>query len=290
MTSPPLHSFEWNEAQVDRRIERAMFTISATARDGHVEVVGCGFVLKASGTSALAASAAHVFVEVRDLQQGKNLDRFHPSALPDFRPPPKAVDLDLSGLAAVFANGEGVQFGRIVGLAFDEAADVAILQIEDQGGADGTPFDAELLVDDWLPEVGSLVSVLTYADLAYQNLANGRTQMARRAITRVGKVLAVHPDGTRLCRGPCVETTIPIYSGMSGGAAVAYEEGKAIRVFGFVCSDPDVDSPIKQDRSIAGRSILGKLPCVEVTLGRGSERIAQLSFIPSSASGVFTQL
>lgn len=287
MSDAPLFGFEWNEIALDRARERGIFTIVAATRDGRYVPVGTGFVLRATGPFALAASAAHVFSHIRALQKSSPRTS-HPSAL--FLPPDKPVDLDLGKVTAVFADGDSAQFARIIALAFDERTDVAVLQLQDQHGPTGRPFDAEVLLHDRLPEVGSLVGVVAYADLDSEARADGLSSLTRRPVCRVGRVLAVHPDGTRLCRGPCIETSIPVYSGMSGGIAALYTPDKPARAFGFVCSDPDEDTIAKQDRSIAGRSLIAKLPCTAIEPLPDNKHLAKFEFIPSSVSGTFVTL
>ena len=52
--------------------------------------------------------------------------------------------------------------------------------------------------------------------------------LQQRPVLRIGRVTALH--ATHLwCRGPCVETSIPIFSGMSGGLVAAFEEGHPIK-------------------------------------------------------------
>jgi hypothetical protein len=79
-------------------------------------------------------------------------------------------------------------------------------------------------------------------------------------------------DGHILCRGPCIETTIPVFAGMSGGPVFQTSKpGQSMTPFGLVCSDPDEPVALKNDRSRAGSSILSLLSH-EITNDTDEER------------------
>jgi hypothetical protein len=285
---PPLFGFEWNETAPPGEVEFGLLSIFARdQRSDRLQAIGTGFVITGYANGAVACSAAHLFAEVRRLQQDVDRVQPHASAIAEFLPEPRAVDLALRGLAVVGRSAtERAVFARVEGLAFDEAADVAVLQVVGQRDCAERIFQREFLLDDRLPGVGDLVEVVSYADLRCQD-SDGRTEVHRRPVSRVGRVLEVFPDGHRLCRGPCVETSIPLYSGMSGGPVTIYDPANPRRVFGFVCSDPDRDGPEKNDRSVAGRSLIAKLPCVHVVRNQDGTSVAELGFIPSSVAGQF---
>jgi len=84
--------------------------------------------------------------------------------------------------------------------------------------------------------------------------------MERRLLLRCGRVKAYHPDGHILCRGPCIETTIPVFAGMSGApVALLAADDTPISPFGVVSHDPETSHGDKWDRSAAGASIVALL-------------------------------
>jgi hypothetical protein len=286
----PIGVFEWNEGAVDRRIENGIFSIVAKDRAEKMQPVGTGFFVSSGAHVALAISAAHVFSYIRDLQQPVR-PAPHPSLPPDFAPISKPLELEIRDLTILYTLKETQEFGKIKGLAFDEKTDVAIMQIVNQYSSDektDASFGAEFLLDDRLPLVGELVCIFSYLDLSSSSERADEFQVTRRPVIRVGRVTNVFPDGHGLTRGPCVETTIPVYFGMSGGPAMHYDEtGSKMRVFGFVTSDLDEDSPRKQDRSIAGRSIISKIPCESIDVYTNQQQVTQLKMTPTTVVGDF---
>lgn len=285
---PPLMGFHWNEAEGDDLLNRGLLTIIAHDLSGHPHVIGTGFVISRDDLKAVCVTAAHVFSEVRRLQSPPQ--RHSPSALPEFLPLPKAVDLDRKSLRAISIEGERVESTVIEGLVFDEATDIAIFSIALQDPARKPFFSHEFFLDSTPPAVGDLVSVLSYGDQGIFDYEHDGDQafsfkFKRRPVLRVGRVLAHYPDGHRLCRGPCIETSIPVYSGMSGGPVIHYGTEGAIKPFGLVCSDPDMDSEDKQNRSIEGHSIFALLPC-QVSIGEDGKQIVRITLQATGVAGL----
>ncbi len=275
---PPLMGFAWNEASHNAILDRGLLTIIESDLSGQPHVIGTGFVVSRQDTKAVCMSAAHVFSEVRNLQSGP--PKHCPSALQEFLPEKKSVNLAANSLVAVLIEGTRVEAVAIEGLVFDEGLDIALFSVALQHRQDEPFFSHEYPLDDVIPEVGALVCVLSYGQQGIEDYtSDGRQVLSfttkRSPVLRVGRVLTHYPHGHRLCRGPCVETSIPVYSGMSGGPAIHYVENGPMRVFGLVCSDPDLDDERKQDRSIEGRSIIALLPC-EVTRDDAGRRIVSV--------------
>lgn len=282
----PLFGLAWNEivnaeeAPAGERLDRGLLIVFAF-HDEKVVPIGTGFIISSANSRAVAASAAHVFSEIRALQSPPS--RSARSALAEFLPPVQQVDIDRRKVRVIIPSAEQTEINFIDGLAFDEATDIALMSLAAQDGSSSV-FPQEFLLDDQVPEVGDLVAILSYGNLALE--ATGPTSsdhtlhLAYRPVLRVGKVLSVHREGTRLCRGPCIETSIPVYSGMSGGPVFHFDGGAGpMRVFGVVCSDPDPDpdTAAKQDRSIAGRSIVAVLPTKVEHGPNGKEFVLRLS-------------
>jgi len=269
--------FCWNEAEGIESFNKGLLSVVAHDLHGHPHVIGTGFVVKRSDSRAICVTAAHVFSEVRRLQSAPQ--RHSSSALPEFLPPPQKLDLDRASLRAVFMEYERVEAAIMEGVIFDEAADIALFSVTLQNPDDQPYFSGEFFPDGHPPAVGDLVCVLSYANhgiVEYKD-HGGQTssfKLTRRLVLRVGRVLAHYLDGHRLCRGPCIETSIPVYSGMSGGPAFRYGTEGAMRPFGLVCSDPDLDSEAKQNRSIEGRSIFALLSCQPSGNDAGTQSVA----------------
>lgn len=286
---PPLMGFYWNEAEGDDILNRGLLSIFAHDLSGHPHAIGTGFVVRRADSNAVCITAAHVFSEVRRLQSPP--PRHSLSTLPEFLPPPKELDLDRELLRAVFKEGGRIEVAIVEGVIFDTTTDIALFSVSLQTPDTEPFFSGEFFPDSSPPAVGELVCVLSYGDqgiLDYEH-HGGETysfKMERRPILRVGRVLAHYPDGHRLCRGPCIETSIPVYSGMSGGPAFRFGTDGPMRPFGLVCSDPDLDGEKKQNRSIEGRSIFAVLPCRASIGDDGKENIV-LALQSNDAAGQF---
>ena len=285
----PLFGFEWNQTEGAQELEAGLFTVVAKDLKGDFHAVGTGFVVIARDEVALAVSAGHVFAEVQRLQDD-GIGRVHPSTLPEFAPPKKPVNVSLSGLAMLSRVGALVFASRVEGLAFDALSDIGVIQLRPQQGTTFPQALRQFTLEDRLPEVGDLVCIAGYADLSCKPQGLDGFQVQRKAVLRVGKVSNVFPDGQRLCRGPCFETTIPVFSGMSGSPVCYYESVGAMKVVGLVCSDPDVDGPAKNDRSAAGKSLVACLPTRRQSGSPQGVQEVMMSFAPTAVTGSFVGL
>lgn len=117
-------------------------------------------------------------------------------------------------------------------------------------------------LDDSVPPVGAEIVALGYEGMAVENEVRdgaGREgfRFGRQLLLRGGCVTSVHPNGLRLCKGPCVETSIPVFPGMSGGPVMrAGCDTEAMRPFGLISSNPYDEQSTKWDRSVRGSSIV----------------------------------
>lgn len=285
----PLFGFQWNEAEADPSFNRGMLTLIAFDDEGVPFGLGTAFVINREDRAAVCVTAAHVFTEIRRIQSPPQ--RYVPSALPEFLPPPRTIDLSRQKIRAIAMEGDRIE-ALIVDVAIiDEVRDTAVFRVALQNDDVSTFFSAEFEPDDKVPAVGDLVCLLSYGglvtcDFETDGAMKSQFKMGRRPVLRVGRVIADYPNGHRLCRGPCIETTVPVYSGMSGGPVFSFgNPGAPIRPFGLVCSDPDPDGPVKQDRSQAGSSIISLLPC-QVTMNEPGHRTVQFDFLNAEAVGL----
>ena len=128
-------------------------------------------------------------------------------------------------------------------------------------------FKNQLAITDQVPSVGDPVVLVGYGEMKITN----ETEMApvegrgnrgrrtftlnRRLITRVGTVTEVFPDGQILLRSRCLQTTVPVFFGMSGGLAARWTgEDTQIEPFGFISHAPE-PQPL-EDRSESGDSVI----------------------------------
>lgn len=287
--SDPLFQFEWNQAEEAQELEPGLFTVVAKDTTGKFHAVGTGFVVIARDDIALALSAGHVLLEVQSLQDSRK-ERSHHSTLAEFAPPKRPIDVSLSGLAMLTRVGPDVLTSRVDGLALDELGDVAVMQLRPQHRVGSAAALRQFMLEDRDPNIGDLVCIASYADLACETQGPNQFQLARKPILRVGKVTQVFPEGQRLCRGPCFETSIPVFSGMSGSPVIYYDSLGAMRALGLVCSDPDADGPVKNDRSVAGRSLVARLPVQRLSgTAKGRQEVV-MSFAPTSVAGTLASL
>ena len=282
----PLQDFVWNQAQLPRESEIGLMTLVAQDVKGFFHAVGTGFVVKAFNATAIALTAGHVLAEIQRLHQPRTYTS-HASTLAMFRPSLEPFDMAPGQIFALCRSGDKVVVSAVDGLVYDEQHDVGVLQLRPQKGEESNYPLREMLIGWDFPVAGRMVLIPTYAQLSCANDGTGHFQVAREPIMRVGQVLETFPNGHRLCRGACFETSIPVFSGMSGSPVLLWEPGAPGHVVGVVCSDPDLDGIEKNDRSRAGRSLVAMLPVTEVRHLEGEKRMFNLRITAKSTAGTF---
>jgi hypothetical protein len=241
-----LRGFQWNEAILERlggfELDRGLVSILALGPERSPKLIGTAFIAGSFGSHAVAISAAHNFhIGVRIAQNPNPL--YHSSALREFLPNAEEIDLDRRNLRAIYRNGDRWEFCIIGFLVLDRALDLAVLTLHAQDPADNSLFDTQPKFSRVDPRLGDVVGVLGYADMAtleeYRQGDSETATLQRRLVYRTGSVTAIHPDGHILCRGACVQTTIPVFDGMSGGPAfLVSEPGTPIVPFGSYRTTP----------------------------------------------------
>ena len=245
-------------------LHEGLVAILAWRPDRSPRAIGTAFIVASYGSHAVAISAAHNFhMGVRTVQRPSHLH--HPTALMEFLPNAEVIDLDGDKLRALYIKSDRAEFCIIDFLAWDQSSDLAILTIRAQDHSGQTLFDKHAILDHARPKVGDIITVLGYVDMAtFDEYRDGEVESFTaqgRLMLRAGRVKRIHPEGHALCRGPCVETTIPVFFGMSGGpACLAPEPNAPVVPFGFISTDLDESDAFKNDRSRAGSSIIGLLP------------------------------
>jgi hypothetical protein len=78
-------------------------------------------------------------------------------------------------------------------------------------------------------------------------------KIKRRLVVRVGRIESVCPEGDHMIKAPCVQTSIPVFPGMSGGAVTRWNAPKTpIQPFGLISHSPSADT--YYDCSVSGSS------------------------------------
>lgn len=256
---------EWNQAELPsgpHLLKDCLVTLFAFSNSRSPRLIGTGFIVNASKSTAVAVTAAHNFEEVCNIQARSR--RHHPTALPEFLGNLSLIDLDRKKLRISCMNRHGVEAAIVDWAAWDQAADVAFFGISTQD-ASKVYFDSHFRLEKPSIKVGDEVALLGYSDMKIiKDERDGRGfeefSFSQQLLLRKGYITNYHPQGHILCKGPCVETSIPVFLGMSGGPVfVVPKEGEEMKPFGLISSCPETDRERKFDRSIRGCSIIALL-------------------------------
>jgi hypothetical protein len=251
----------WNEAQLERghslnRVLLSLFVLRDDPRDKlRIELVGTAFIVKSDGATATAVSAAHNFERIREILYPDSLH--HPSALPEFLPPPS--ELDLTKVKALYLDGKNSIVCSLELAAWDRDSDCALLFVK--APSQQPLFRESLLLDDQIPQIGELVCMIGLGEMGFTSNIDpvnfGTIQ--RRAVLRVGRIENLHPRGYYVIKTPCVETSIPTFPDMSGGIVARWTAPNTrIQPFGLISRSLDIGvcpAESHNNRSISGRSI-----------------------------------
>lgn len=261
----------WNEAQVPQGdVMRSGLVSLLVIKDNLLpELIGSAFLITAEGNRAVAVTAAHCFEEIKKTLHPNSMH--HTSALPEFLPGPK--ELNLKQVKALYEDNDKVFACSIEQAFWDPTTDLAVFTLL-------APIEAPDLfhtfgwIDDQIPIVGEQVAAIGYADMKvnhhHPNSQSGT--MKRRPVLRIGIVEAVHPKEYYMLKAPCIEMTIPVFSGMSGGPVARFgANGTQFQPFGFVSHSPD-PQPL-YDRSQSGHSMCAILQATKTSLGEKKQEI-----------------
>lgn len=285
-----LQGWEWNEALPEgiSEFNDGLIALLAFDPDRAPRFIGTGFIVAATGSQATAITAAHNFHE--GVHKVQVLPRHNPTALAEFLPEVELVNLDRKNIRAIYRIGDRVEACVLRFAAWDKGSDIAVFTLEAQDAADETLFGCFHRLESVNPAVGDLIAVAGFADLSatteFVDSDKQKINLGRRLVLRAGRVKAVHMEGHILCRGPCIETTIPVFGGMSGSPAglIPEQNGQTFVPFGVVSSDPDEPVAIKNDRSRPGSSIISLLP-VEIANDTEVRREITLKLMDLTTAG-----
>jgi len=289
------NGWHWNQAELEPRHEFNDGLISILAFDDQrrPRPIGTAFIIAAFPDGAIGCTAAHNFNGIRQVQTPRQ--RHHPSTLEEFLPRASQIDLDRKRVRAVYVYGNNIEMATIGWAVWDESSDVAYFSLLPQDQAALNTFKSRLELESKEPQISAEVVALGYKDMSVDNEVRGGTghesfRFGRQLIMRCGRISGVHMEGHRLCGGPCVETTIPVFPGMSGGPIIlAGNQEGPVRPFGVISSDPFDEASNKMDRSIAGSSIVPLIGAqVTVSEDGKSTSLLQLSNAIITAKSVDT--
>jgi len=274
-----LKGFEWNQAELGEysQMNNGMIVILAFEKNRSPRLIGTAFIISIHDSGAIAVTAAHNFEGVKTAQSPNSTH--HPTALPEFLGEVQKINLDRKEVRAICYDLDGVEVAPILWAAWDVKTDVAFFSIAPQ---DAGPdfFKSCFNITNPPLSIGDEVALLGYADMEVKTseVNEGgfhRFKMHQRPLLRLGKITQLHNDGHILCRGPCIETSIPVFSGMSGGPVFKMgEEGEFIKPFGIISSDPEAEYEQKNDRSIKGSTIVSLLKVDVKSIINGVQKIS----------------
>lgn len=261
-----LNGFEWNEAELEPNhpFNNGVVTLMAFTPGKRPRLIGTAFIVNTSGLgrSALAITAAHNITGIHDVQTPRPL-YYSATALPELLPSKAPLSLDRQDVRAICLENGQIEVAEITDCVWDTKADIAFLTLRPQNSASSF-FQSYFLIDATVPEIGTEVCIMGFADQALQveessDPGKYSFQMSRRLMLRLGTVTAHHLDGHVCCRGPCIETSIPVFPGVSGGVVMRYALDGNMMSFGLVSSDPEDTEENKKNRNIRGNSIVALL-------------------------------
>jgi hypothetical protein len=259
------NNFAWNQAIIkdDNCLHNGIVLLLAFKQNRSPMPIGTGFIIEAYEDYAIGVTASHNFQGICDIQASPK--KHHSAALSEFLYDGHILDLDRKKVRAVcFKNGK-VEVPIIAWAAYDKNLDVAFFSLIPQDKDAKSFFQYFFLLDDYSPKIGDEVAVLGLAQMTVpfeerDSNGNESLHLTEQLILRGGTITNVHDEGHILCRGPCVETSIPVFSGMSGGPVMIMGQPEdPIKPFGLVSSDLEHDEKTKNDRSIPGSSIVARL-------------------------------
>jgi len=262
----------WNEAQLtpeqNQDLKSCLVSLLAKPPGGDLQLVGSAFIVEARGNRALAITAAHCLEMLSRIVQPNPLH--HASTPREFLPSPR--DLDLKAVRAMYLQGPKVSLCEVELAIWDEAADFAALTLKAPGG-EADLFRAYLRLDDSVPAVGDVVTMIGIGDMqVFPGETTEAGKLQQRVVMRIGRVEGIHPAGRILLRSPCIETSISIYSGMSGGLVAKFATSGSIAPFAVISHAPE-PQPIL-DRAASGHSVAVVVKMQRAPLADGGQVVA----------------
>ena len=257
--------WQWNQAELDRGdpLNTGLLSILVIGNDLRPELIGTAFLVTANGNHATAISAAHCFEQVRKVLH-PNLPH-HTSALSEFLPPPE--EIDLQRVRALYIKEGAAHFCPTEIGIWDNATDLAVFTVNAPAN-DFDLFRDLFWIDNEVPTAGEEVIMIGFGKMKVlpdaADASGGTIQ--RQLLARLGRVEEIFPERHIMLKGPCIQTSIAIFGGMSGGPVAKWTgPNTGIKPFAFISHAPD-PQPL-YDRSISGHSVASILSARIETAG-----------------------
>ncbi|SDS58068.1 S1 family peptidase [Bradyrhizobium canariense] len=244
--------WQWNEAEIESndQLNEGVLTLMVIGNDVVPVLIGTAFFVSADGYKGTAISAAHCFEHIKNVLYPNK--PHHPTTPLEFLPPP--TEVDLRQVKAVYIKDAQVHVCSIEIAVWDSETDLAVLTVlapTDQPEL----FRAFFWIDDKIPSAGEQVAMIGVGEMkVHGDIEDPRKgRMERRLVVRIGYVEEVFEEATYLLKSPSVQTSIAIYSGMSGGLVARFAPPDNIKPFALISHAPE-PQPV-MDRSISGHSM-----------------------------------
>ena len=268
----------WNQAIIpsgSNPLKDGMVVLISFKSDRTPVLIGVGFIISANGSEAVAITAAHNFDGIKSTQNDKQTH--HSSAVPEFVRGLDRIDLDRKKVRVSCFNKNGVHAAVVKWAVWDKQSDIGFMGL---GTQEELPeyFQCALQIGEPIIEIGSEVALLGYALQLLESKVEGQEESfkySQQMLFRKGTITNYFPEGHILCRGPCIETSIPVISGMSGGPVFGVVgEGQPIKPFGLISSGPEDENSDPHDRTKPGQSIIALLkPDFEKEAGNSIQKL-----------------
>ena len=275
-----INELQWNQADISNcldQMNQGMIALIAFNSNKRPKIIGTAYIVAAYKSYALAITAAHNFAGIRSAQTPNSNHHF--SALPEFLGDMQSINLDRTRVRAICHDSKGTEVAPISWAAWDKKSDIGIFLITTQDCGNNF-FNSFFSISSPSLSVGDEVALLGYADMQLKEKSRNtkgiqRFIMQKQLLFRSGKITKLHTDGHILCRGKCIETSIPVFSGMSGGPVFKMDNsGKPIMPFGVISSDQEADVSIKNNLTKAGASIIALLDSKVNTINKGVRKFS----------------
>jgi hypothetical protein len=260
----PLHNLAWNEAVLPHNtpIKAGMIALLVIKADLIPQLVGSGFLITAHGDHATAITAAHCFEGIRAILHPNA--KHHLTTPQDFLGPPGV--LDLQSVKAIYLKDDGTCNTCDVEMGiWDSGKDFATFKIVAPKDQPNLFRDMFMLASD-APAVGEGVAMIGYKMGIEQNADDpSQGQITLELLQRIGIVEELFPEKHFLLKGPAMQTSIAVFSGMSGGLAAKWSvDAPTIQPFGLISHAPE---PQPSDPKISGHSVVSMPPLKITKLG-----------------------
>jgi hypothetical protein len=263
----PLENLEWNEVILDDNAIHKEFMVALVAikPDRTIKLIGTGFFISAHGDRATVATAAHCFEGIREILHPDA--KHHLSALSEFLPPPS--EIDLQSVKALYLKDNLVHTCPLEIAVWDSGTDFASFTISAPDNRSDLFKDIFMLSND-VPTVGDGVAMMGFlmkSKATPESSAEGHISL--RPILRIGRDEEVFPERHFMLKGPALQTSIAVFSGMSGGL-VARWPANEIKPFGFVSHAPE---PQPTDPKLSGHSVASVFKVDITALGEKKQTV-----------------